>query len=291
MKFAAIIKRFKKGIIILSSLVVIENLAWIIEPTVFGNVIDALVDKVSSKSNTFESWHITAILLWITIYFINTGAGSIRRLVDQKIFFKIYASVAQEIAAVGKKLNFSSAKLAGLSQLSEEYVVFFQYRMPEIVDQTFGIVGAVIALFMFDWRISVTCLSIILPLVLIARIYIKRVLSLQSDYHDVYENTFEVFSSLKTEQIKDYYLRTANSKQKIGRWSALNFGILRISLLLIFLAVLYISIDLDDFSTGNIYSVVSYIWTFINSAEYIPDLMESITSLKDISQRIKFENV
>ncbi len=291
MKFALIIKKFKKGIIVLSTLVVVENLAWIIEPTVFGNVIDALVDKVSSKNNTFESWHITAIFVWIGIYFTNTGAGAIRRLVDQKIFFKIYANVAQEIASVGKRLNFSPAKLAGLSQLSEEYVVFFQYRMPEIVDQTFGIAGAIIALFMFDWRISLTCLSIILPLVLIARIYTKRVSSLQSDYHDVYENTFEVFSSLKSDKIKEYYLKTANSKQKIGKWSALNFGILRVSLLIIFLAVLYISIDLDDFSTGNIYSVVAYIWTFINSAEYIPDLMESITSLKDISKRIKFKTI
>lgn len=291
MKFSSVIKRFKSGIIVLAALVIVENLAWIIEPTVFGNVIDALVDKASSKTNTFQSWHYTAIFLWIAIYFINSGAGSIRRLVDQKIFFKIYASVAQEIAAIGEKLKFSPTKLAGLSQLSEEYVVFFQYRMPEIVDQTFGIVGAVIALFIFDWRISVTCLSIILPLVIIARIYTKRVSSLQSDYHDVYENTFDVFSSSNADEIKEYYIKTADTKQKIGRWSAINFGILRVSLLLIFLAVLYISIDLDDFSTGNIYSVVAYIWTFINSAEYIPDLMESITSLNDISKRIKFEKV
>jgi hypothetical protein len=61
---------------------------------------------------------------------------------------------------------------------------------------------------------------------------------------------------------------------------------MRIILLFIFLAVLYISIDLDDFTTGSIYSIVAYIWTFITSSEYLPELMESWTSLKDVSSRL-----
>ena len=62
---------------------------------------------------------------------------------------------------------------------------------------------------------------------------------------------------------------------------------MRVALLVIFIAVLYISIDLDDFSTGAIYSIVAYIWTFITTSEYIPELLESWTSLKDISRRLK----
>lgn len=53
----------------------------------------------------------------------------------------------------------------------------------------------------------------------------------------------------------------------------------------------YIAIDPDDFTTGNIYSIVAYIWTFITSSEYLPELMESWTSLKDISRRIKTETI
>jgi hypothetical protein len=66
---------------------------------------------------------------------------------------------------------------------------------------------------------------------------------------------------------------------------------MRVFLLLIFLVVLYIAIDLDDFSTGNIYSIVAYLWTFVTSSEYLPELMESWSSLKDISQRLATESV
>jgi len=41
-----IVKQFRKGIIIALSLVVVEHVAWIIEPTLFGNLIDATIDKL-----------------------------------------------------------------------------------------------------------------------------------------------------------------------------------------------------------------------------------------------------
>jgi len=62
---------------------------------------------------------------------------------------------------------------------------------------------------------------------------------------------------------------------------------MRFILSIIFIVALYISIDLDDFLTGNIYSIVAYLWTFVTSMEYIPELLESRTSFKDISNRIK----
>ena len=78
----------------------------------------------------------------------------------------------------------------------------------------------------------------------------------------------------------------ANVQSKIGKYNGFNFGFMRLTLLIVFLVVLYISIDLDNFTTGDIYAIVSYLWTFITSAEYLPELMESRASLKDISQRI-----
>jgi hypothetical protein len=62
-------------------------------------------------------------------------------------------------------------------------------------------------------------------------------------------------------------------------------------LLAIFLTVLYISIDLDDFTTGTIYSIVAYLWTFVSSTEYLPELLESWTSLRELRSRIHREEI
>ncbi len=65
-----------------------------------------------------------------------------------------------------------------------------------------------------------------------------------------------------------------------------NFGFIRLILLIIFIFVLYIAIDLDDFTTGSIYSIVAYLWTFVGSIEYIPELLESNASITDLNKRI-----
>ena len=146
------------------------------------------------------------------------------------------------------------------------------------------------ALTLFDWRISVACLLVTLPLIWMGKVYNRRVSVYQKDLHDDYEKMFDTFSELKPEKVQTLYRSMANSQKKIANWSAFNFGSLRVVLLFIFLVVLYISIDMDDFTTGKVFSIVSYLWTFISSVEYIPDLMESRTSLRDISARLDIQS-
>jgi ABC-type multidrug transport system fused ATPase/permease subunit len=286
LQFSALLVRFRKGISVAIGLVIIEHVAWIIEPAVFGKVIDALIERNTLQDISLNET-LRPLFLWIGVFIINSGTGVIRRVVDQRIYLSMFTQLATDISSVAREKKFRPSKTAALAQLSEQYITFFQYRIPEIIEQTIQIGGTVIALAMFDWRLSLTCLTIVFPLLLINRIYIKKVGAIQKDVHDTYEDTYDIFSTQKPEEIHSYYKKSANLKQKIANWGALNFGVMRVMLLGIFLVVLYISIDLDDFTTGSIYSIVAYIWTFITSSEYLPELMESWTSLKDISRRLK----
>ena len=53
-----------------------------------------------------------------------------------------------------------------------------------------------------------------------------------------------------------------------------------------FLVVLFVAIDLDDFTTGRLYSIVAYLWTFVTASEYLPELLESWTEVQDLSRRL-----
>lgn len=287
MQLLIVAKRFRKGILIALSLVVLEHVAWIIEPAIFGKVIDALIDRASAEGAALSALNVTPLFLWILVFSINSGTGVVRRVVDERIYLRIYSELAIGVASDGRKNQYTVSKTVALTQLSEQYISFLQYRMPEIIDQIVSIAGAVIALAMFDWRISVACLTIILPLIYITGVYTQRVSALQKEYHDNFETTFDVFTTQSADDVKQYYAKATALKQRIANWGALNFGVMRVALLIIFIAVLYISIDLDNFSTGAIYSIVAYIWTFITTSEYIPELLESWTSLNDISRRLK----
>ncbi len=281
-------RRFKSGIILATLLVVIENVAWIAEPALFGNVIDALIDKATSETAVS---YVMPLLIWIGTFLINSGVGALRRALDPRIFLRMFIEIATDVARSAKEKGHSVSKTAARAELSREFITFAEYRIPDVIEQTISIGGAVFALLFFDWRIALSCLFIVLPLLLISRVYNKRVFTLQKDLHDNREEAYDVFSTKDPEKVHSYYTTQSHVEQRIANWGAFNFGAMRIFLLLIFLVVLYIAIDLDDFSTGNIYSIVAYLWTFVTSSEYLPELMESWTSLKDISQRLATESV
>lgn len=284
MNLRAIMKRSRKVLFFAMFLVSVEYIAWIIEPTLFGNVIDAFIDKdLTLVSNAF----IVPLLLWIGIFLLNSGVGAFRRYFEPKIFLPLFSKMALSVASEGFKKGHSISKTTGRAELVREYITFFQYHVPEIIDQAISIAGAIIALAFFDYRIAVSCLVIVGPLMVITKRYAKKIEEEQHSLHNIREETFDVFSTKDLSKIEEYYKNMSTAEGKIAKWGGINFGIVRLFLLGIFLVVLYIAIDLDDFSTGNIYSIVAYLWTFVTSTEYLPELLESITSLKELNQRLR----
>ncbi len=207
----------------------------------------------------------------------------------ERIFLRIYTELASGLAQKVQKDAINPGHAAARAELSREVVSFYQYRIPDLIEQAVDIGGAAIALTLFDWRLGATCVSILIPVSLLGRLYNRKVSGFQKEIHDQQEDVYRVFATHDAPQVNAYYTAMAGWKQRIANWGAWNFGVLRICLLAIFLVILYVAIDLDDFSTGNIYAIAAYVWTFVTSSEYLPEQLESITSVKDISERLRAE--
>ena len=113
---------------------------------------------------------------------------------------------------------------------------------------------------------------------------------LHKDLHDNREDLYKLFEDKKIEAISAYYHRQVMPQTRISKWNSLNFAITKLLMMVIFVVVLFICVDVDKFSTGKIYAIVSYLWTFILSTEYLPGLMESLTSLIELNDRLRQEN-
>lgn len=286
MHLRELFKKYKTKISFAIFLVIVENVAWIIEPYLIGLVIDILIDKayVDPTVNTF--WPIFA---WIGLYVVNSAAGTYRRVYDTKLFTSVFTKIATYVSQDSLEKNLTVSQTAARAELSYQYVAFLQYRMPEIIDQLVAIFGAVIAMYLFDWRISLVCAFIIVPLYFINNFYVNKVSKHQKDYHDMYEDVVDIISKKDPKQVSEYYAELAKPQVKISNWGALNFSLMRFVLLLIFGTVIFISIELDEWSAGELFSIVAYLWTFVTASETIPELLESWTSLQDISKRLKKE--
>src|SRR5512143_4060271 len=148
MQLASFVRDHRKAITFAVSLVIIENIAWIIEPTVFGRVIDAFIDKGLSP---FSEAFVLPLGVWIGVFLVNSGVGTARRSLDPRIYLRMFARIALPVADEGFKQGHSVSKTAARAELMREYIAFFQYRIPEIIEQAIAVGGAILALAFFDY--------------------------------------------------------------------------------------------------------------------------------------------
>lgn len=285
MRLLHLFRAYRWPIIIALSLAIIENVAWILEPYLFGPVLDALIEI--ARKEQARAAATLPLFLWIGAFAVNSGVGTLRRSLDPRIYLRVYADIASGVVRAGREQGLAAGVMAARAQLTREFIDFLEYRVPETLEHTIALTGAMIGLAFFDFRIALACALVIAPLLMIRRVYTRRVLGLQKVVHDRMEAAFDIFNDMTPEEVRSYYMETSGPQQRIANWGAASFGLMRVVLLGVFLTVLFVSIDLDNFSIGQIYSIVAYLWTFVTSSEYLPELLASWTSVQDLLGRLR----
>ena len=288
MAFKEIAIKFKYQIALILFFVLIENISFIIEPTFFGKLLDALIDHFYDHEKVD---YILPLLIWIFVYLINVVGGTLHRFFNGSIYSKMYADIATNVIVESEARGDQFSKMLVRAELVKEYVVFFKERLPEIVWQLSASAGAIIALFFYDFRIGLISLAVIFPIAYINNISRKNVVRQQKNIHDNQEELFNLIESRDTSRISEFYKNTILPKTMIAKWNAFSYSTVKTLLVFLFMGVLYVCIDLDNFTTGKIYSIVAYLWTFIASTDYLPELMESMASVKDLNQRFNKDDI
>jgi ABC-type multidrug transport system fused ATPase/permease subunit len=288
MAFKEIAFKYKYSIAFVLMFVLIENVSFIIEPTFFGKLLDALIDHFYDHEKVD---YFLPLIIWIFVYILNVIGGTLHRLLNGSVYSKMYANIATDVVIESKKRGDQFSKMLVRAELVKEYITFFKERLPEVMWQLSATLGAIIALFFYDYRIALICVGVTIPIAYINNLNRKKVTMLQKDIHDNQEELFNLIESRDTSRISQFYQNTVSPKTRIARWSAFSYSSGKILLVIIFIGVLFICVDVDKFSTGMIYSIVAYLWTFIASTDYLPELMESLASVKDLNERFSSEPV
>lgn len=288
MTIGSIISKFRYSIGMLLFFVLIENVAWIIEPTFFGKLLDALIDHFYDHENVDIY---LPLFIWILVYMLNVVGGSLHRFFTGPVYSKVYAEVATRVIEDSKERGDKYSKMLVRSELVKEYIAFFKDRLPEALWQLSASAGAIIALFFYDYRIALVCLGVVFPIAFINNLNRKKVVILQKDIHDNQEELYKLIENKDTSKIHQFFFNMISPKSRISKWNAFSYSTVKVLLVIIFIVVLFICVDVDKFSTGKIYSIVAYLWTFIGQTDYLPDLMESLGSLRDLNNRFEADNV
>ena len=283
MTFKEIAVKYKYSIGLILLFVLVENVSFIIEPTFFGKLLDSLIDHFYDHE---KADYLIPLFIWIIVYLINVVGGSLHRLFNGSIYSRMYANVATEVVLESECRKDEFSKMLVRAELVKEYIAFFKERLPEIMWQLSATAGAIIAIFFYDYRIALVCLAVIIPIAIINNLNRKKVTHFQKDIHDNH-----LIESRDATKITSFYQNTISPKTRIAKWNAFSYGTVKVLLIIIFVGVLFICVDVDKFTTGRIYAIVAYLWTFIASTDYLPELMESLASVRDLNARFSTDDI
>ena len=226
------------------------------------------------------------LLPWVLLFIINSSLGAFRRIYDTRVYTRMFANLSSDVVSRQLAQGEELSKVAARSTMSWHNIEFFQYNVPEFLEQLIAVSGAIIALGLFDWRLTVAGATLVVLVTIGSRYYMRALAKIQKRLNDWHEQEINIYSTREPARIKQYFTDISELEIKYSLRSTFSYSVIRFFLLFMFLSTLYISIDLDRFTIGALYSIVAYVWSFVTATEYIPYLSEKWVQLRDTSRRI-----
>ncbi|MHC5853054.1 ABC transporter six-transmembrane domain-containing protein [Nostoc sp.] len=268
----------KYSIFLTYFLTILENLLELLYPFVFGITINELLKK------RYES-----LILLICMWLVHTITAVSRQIYDTRTFNSVYSHLVTLVVLEQNKQGIPNSQIIARSTLTREFVYFFERDLPEIIRALFGFVGALVMLFIYDIQMGFYCLTLLIPLFIINRIYVGKSIELNRKLNDRLEYEVEILTDCKSEEVYQHYQSLSKLRIYLSNAEAANYGLMQLFSIVLTVVILVRTLQLPGVKAGDIYAVISYLWNFLESFSNIPFLVQQFSRLKDIGDRVKLK--
>jgi ABC-type multidrug transport system fused ATPase/permease subunit len=257
-------------------LLTLENLLHLIQPWVLGWAINDLLQSSYRGLGVFAAQHLGYVLL-----------SAWRRMYDIRAFTRIYTDLATQLVLRQRGRDIEVSRVATRSALSREIIQFFERDVPFVLQALYGVVGALVMLAVCDGVLVPFCLGLLAPVYLLSSRGSRKTFGLNSRLNDELEREVEVITRNQAEEVRDHYSRVAGWRIKLADWEALAFGWMELCILALLGGALVRCCTTQGLNVGQIFAVFGYILMFVGSLASVPQLVQQLSRLRDISRRMQ----
>ncbi len=254
----------------------VENVLRLSQPLVLGLAINNLLHDSSFGLLLFVGQHLTHLLI-----------SSLRQMYDTRVFTNIYTDLATKLVIEQRDREIGTSRVAARSSLSREFVEFFENYVPLLIKSLYSVVGALVMLAFYDRSLVPICLGLLLPAVVLNRIYSRRTFELNRQLHDELEHEVDVIDGNHAPAIRRHYDAVASWRVKLSDCEALNFGTMELFVLGVLVLALLRTCSLASATPGDIFAVFRYVLMLLMGFDGVPRLVQQFSRLRDLSQRLR----
>lgn len=254
-------------------LVLIEAALLVLFPLFIGYAIE---DAIGQK---FKGMLLLGIL---GVGSLIIGAG--RRCFDSRFYAKVYENLGADV--VGHPQMSTSSKTARLG-MQREIIEFFENAIPEIINNTIGLIGTLLIVALLDRTIFVGCLLILLIILMVYGSSKKRTVRLNALFNDELEKQVVVIEDNYPIMVRRHLKRLMKWNIRLSDLETINFSIIWL-FMIIFLVGSIGSVAYGGvLQYGAIFSLILYLFQFIESMMVMPLFYQQWLRLTEITDRLR----
>jgi ABC-type multidrug transport system fused ATPase/permease subunit len=257
----------------------LEMLGALLRPFFLGEAINDLLKGSYRGLIVLSSVHI----VWLLI-------GTVRHMYDTRTYSAIYVSLVTKFLS-RRIYKADISKLSAHSTLAREFVDFLEFDLVYVIEAVYNLFGSLILLFFYDSAVVLLCMAVLLPVIMISKVYGKKMMYLNKKKNDELEQQVDVISSGDKETVKQHYNNLRSWQIKISDKEAMNFGFMEFLVMIVLGFSLLITYKTSGAAilAGNVVGIFFYVSNFAKGLETIPYTVQRLSSLSDITKRIELQ--
>jgi len=267
--------KYRGSILITYTVTVLENVFELFYPSLTGLAVNGLLKH-----------DFIGLALLLGVWLVHAVTGVFRQRYDTRVFSRIYTDLATRTVAEQETMGVSTSQIVARSSLSREFVTFFERDVPATVNSVFGLLGALVLLLFYDALSAAFCLLLLIPLTILNRTYARRTLTLNRCLNDQLEREVTVLARRRPSRVSGHYKLISRWRIRLSDAEAMNWGVMELFDVVLSAAIIIRIASLKNIQPGTIYAMLAYLWNFIASLNNVPMLVQQLSRLKDIAQRM-----
>lgn len=271
-----LVSRFRGKVLFTLFLVVTESLLDLLFPLFIGLAINGLLQQ-----------NYNGILYLAGLGILTLMVGSARRFFDTRAYSDIYITISEAMVLTEQQKESSISKISGRVSLLTEFIEFLENSMPMIVSSIIGILGVLIIIFTLNIAVFWACIGLLLLIIVIYLLSGKWNFRFNEKFNDEIENQVEALSTQDSGIIRKHFNMITHWNIKLSDLETWNYAVIWLGTIgvLVYAPVVVIGSGIENY--GFVFSVLMYVFQYVESLISLPYFIQQIIRLQEISGRLQ----
>ncbi len=270
----SVLLEFKWKLIFIFFLILAESAIELLIPLFIGFAIDSALE--GSYGGAIQLGVLGTLIILI-------GGG--RRFFDSRIYAQIYCRLGNATLLRIEK-NLSSVKTARLGMINE-IVEFLENSLPALISTIIGMTGVVIIIASLNLNVFLVGLCATFLVFLIYFLTRKRTTHFNSVYNNEFEKQVDVITTNDDIMLASHLKNMMKWNIKLSDLEVFNFSMSWLVLMVFLILSIVFSVSTGNISYGALFSLIIYVFQYIESVIALPSFYQNWLRLKEIKERLE----